>query len=166
MNARPRFGAAACVLLGGHLLLAGPLSAEDTGKAKDPVKTAEEPRKETEPKKKTEEEKLLEALGASWKAGDAKALAARFPAKRKVSLRIPGADAGDYRAEQAKSLLETYFAARAFTKVELKSVKEMTGTFRVEYVRAADRKTVKAEVLLVLGTEEKERVLVGVRESP
>jgi hypothetical protein len=123
-------------------------------------------RKADAPKKKTEEEKLLETLGAAWKAGDSKALAARFPQKRKVSLRLPGAEGGDYRAEQAKSMLEEYFSGRTFSKVELKSVKEMTGTFQVEYVRTADRRRVAAQVLLVLGTEEKERVLVSARESP
>jgi hypothetical protein len=152
MNVRPLLVAAACVLLGGHLLVPGPLAAQDKGKVKKVEKTGDE--------------KLLEALGASWKAGDAKALAARFPARRKVSLRIPGADAGDYRAEQARSLLDSYFAGRSTTKVELRSVRETTGTFRVEYLRTADRRTVKADLLLVLGTEEKARVLVGVRESP
>jgi len=123
------------------------------------------PAKEKE-RKKTAEEVLLEALGAAWRKGDAKALAARFPAKRKVSLRLPGAEAGDYRAEQARSLLEDYFAARTFTKVELKSVKETAGTFALEYRRTAAGKTVQAELLLVLGTESEERVLVSARESP
>ena len=116
--------------------------------------------------KKSEEEILLEAVGAEWKSGNAKALAARLPAKRRVSIRLPGAEGGDYRAEQAKSVLEAYFAGRTFSRVELKSCKEMTGTFEVEYARTADRKKVKAELLVVLGTEEKRRVLESVRESP
>ncbi len=115
-------------------------------------------------KEKTEEEKLFEAIGAEWKAGDAKALAARFPEKRKVTLRLPDMEAGDYRAEQARSLLEKHFAARRFSKVELKSVKESTGTFEVEYVRD-DKRKVTAELLLGLGTEEKKRVLVSARET-
>jgi hypothetical protein len=145
---------------------------KEKGKGKDGEKkekdgkTKEEAAKEEAPKRKTEEEKLLESLGVSWKAGDAKALAARLPAKRKTTLRLPGAEEGDYRAEQAKSILAGYFKARSFSKVELKSVQEATGTFQVEYVLLEERRRVKAELLLALGTEEKERVLVSVRESP
>ena len=142
-----------------------PKDGEGKEGAKDPSVKDPAP-KEEPPKKKTEEETLLEALGASWKAGNSKALAARFPEKRKVTLRLPGVEGGDYRAEQARALLDGYFAGRAFGKVELKSVKEMTGTFSLEYTRASDRRTVKAELLLVLGTEEKKRVLVSVRETP
>ncbi len=116
--------------------------------------------------RKTEEEKDLEAVGAEWKAGDARTLAARLPEKRRVSLRLPGAEAGDYRAGQAKSVLEAYFSGRAFSRVELKSCREGTGTFEIEYVRAADRKKVKAELLVVLGAEEKRRVITSVRETP
>jgi hypothetical protein len=118
------------------------------------------------PKKKSAEQVLLEAVGAEWKGGDVKAITARLPAKRRVSLRLPGSEAGEYRAEQAKSVLDAYFAARTFSRVELKSCKEMTGTFEVEYARTADRKKVKAELLVVLGSEEKRRVLESVRESP
>lgn len=124
---------------------------------KAPEKTAPE---------KTAEEILLEALAASWKRGDGKALAARFPEKRRVSLRLPGSEAGDYRAGQAASILAEYFKDRAFSKVERKSVKETAGTFAVEYVRASDRRTVKAELLLVVGMEGEKRVLVGAREGP
>jgi hypothetical protein len=117
-------------------------------------------------RRKTEEEVLLEAIGEEWKAGDVKALAARFPEKRKVALRLPGIDAGEYRAEQAKSVLGDWFKVRSFTKAELKSVKEMTGTYAVRYVRSADRKTVEAELLLVTAVEDRRRVLVSARESP
>ena len=115
---------------------------------------------------KTAEEILLEALAASWKRGDGTALAARFPEKRRVSLRLPGSEAGDYRAGQAGSILAEYFKDRAFSKVERKSVKETAGTFAVEYVRASDRRTVKAELLLVVGMEGEKRGLVGAREGP
>jgi hypothetical protein len=142
---------------------------KDKEKGKDKGKgdgRTEEESAKTEAPKKTEEEKLLESLGASWKAGDAKAVAAKLPRKRKTSLRLPGSEEGEYRAEQAKSVLERYFSERSFTKVTLKSVKEATGTFQVEYVVIEERRRVTAELLLVIGTEEKERCLVGVRESP
>lgn len=138
---------------------------ENKDEGKGDGRTAEESAK-TEAPKKTEEEKLLESLGASWKAGDAKAVAARLPKKRKTSLRLPGSEEGEYRAEQAKSVLERYFSERSFAKVALKSVREATGTFQVEYVVREERRRVTAELLLVLGTEEKERCLVSVRESP
>lgn len=139
--------------------LPGPARAQDNGKGKGE-------KKQEESAKKSEEQVLFEAIATEWKAGNAAAVAARFPANRKVSLRLPDVEAGDYRAEQARSLLEKYFGGRTFSKVTLKSSREMTGTFEVEYSRAADRKRVKAELLLVLGVEEKRRVLVSARESP
>jgi hypothetical protein len=182
---------AAAVLLA--LLLAGPLPAllpppalaQDGAKAdggkkegakkkdgdradpprKEPMKEAGKEPAEKAPEK-TGEEILLEALAASWRKGDAAALGARFPEKRRVTLRLPGSEAGDYRAGQAASVLAEYFKDRAFTKVERKSVKETAGTFALEYVRASDRRTVKAELLLVVGTEGETRVLVSARECP
>jgi hypothetical protein len=151
------------VLLAAALAFVSPALAQDgggKGKGKGEEKTEESA------KKKSEEETLFEAIAGEWKAGNAAALAARFPSQRKVSLRLPDAEAGEYRAEQARSLLEKYFAGRTFSKATLKSVREMTGTFEIEYARTSDRKRVKAELLLVLGTEEKRRVLVSARESP
>jgi hypothetical protein len=161
------------VLSGGHrgiavalllALTAGHVGAQDGGKGEEKGQGQGEDGKEK--RKKSEEEVLFEAIAAEWKAGDAAALAARFPARRKVSLRLPGIEGGDYRAGQAKALLGEYFAARTFSKVALKSAKELTGTFEVEYLRTPDRRKVKAELLLVLGTEEKKRVLLSARESP
>jgi len=159
--------AAALLLLA---LAAGGALAGDDGKKKPapPPKEEKEGEKKAKPeaetRRKTEEELLLESLGAAWKRRDAKAVAARFPAKRKVALRLQGVEEGEYRSEQARSVLEDWFAGRTFSKVELKSVKDGTGTFRVEYVRASDRKTVEADLLLALALEEKKRVLVGARE--
>lgn len=158
------------VLAGGHLVLAlalaallaaPPAVAQDGGKKGGDAQPAPAP-----PKEKSEEEKDLEAVGAEWKAGNVGALAARFPAKRRVSLRLPDSDAGEYRAQQAKSVLEDYFSGRSFSRVELKSCRESTGTFEIEYQRSADRKKVKAELLVVLGVEEKKRVVTSIRESP
>lgn len=171
MNAPPRSGWAVGVLCRGHraaillLLLALPAAALPPGRAALAQDGGKGGGKAPAPPEDPEEKKTFEAMGAEWKAGDAGALAARFPEKRKVSLRLPGMDAGDYRAEQAKSLLEDYFAKRTFTKVEVKSVKDSTGTYEAEYTRD-DRKKVKAELLLVLGTEGRKRVLVSARESP
>ena len=161
MNARPPSGRAPRVHFRGQraLLLAALALLIPSGEAAFAAVTGVAPLAE-----KSEEEKLFDAIGGEWKGGDAKGLSARFPAKRKISLRLPDVEAGDYRAEQAKSLLEKYFAGRTFTKVELKSVKEATGTFDIEYTRE-DRKKVVAQLLLVLGTEEKKRVLVSARET-
>ncbi|MCK6480939.1 MAG: hypothetical protein HUU06_08145 [Planctomycetaceae bacterium] len=142
---------------------------EEAGGARKGGKEREEPR--AGEGKRTEEEVLLDALAAAWKRGDAAALAGNLPGTRRVSLRLPGIEAGDYRTEQARSLLEGYFGERSFTKVERKSVKEAAGTFSVEYVRSSDRRVVKAELLLVLGIEAaagrgERRVLVGARETP
>ena len=116
-------------------------------------------------KEKSEEEKFFEAVGREWLGGDAAALGKRLPGKRKTSLRLPGMTAGEYRREQALSLLKKYFEGRAFTKVELKSVKDLVGTFEVEYTRDEDRRKVSAEVILTFREEKKERVLVGARET-
>jgi hypothetical protein len=117
-------------------------------------------------RKRSEDEVLLGDLGAAWKARDAKAVAARFPAKRKVALRLPGVEEGEYRAEQARSLLADSFAGRTFARVELRGVREGTATFRTEWVRAADRRRFEGELVLALATEEGKRVLVRARESP
>lgn len=117
-------------------------------------------------RKRSAEERLVDAVAAEWKAGDVKALAARLPEKRRVSLRLPGAEAGEYRAEQARSVLEGYFEGRRFSRVEVKAVKEMTGTLEVEYLRTGDRRKVAATLLVFLGTEGERRVLVGARETP
>ena len=155
------------LLLAAALAFVSPALAQEGGKGKGEKKAEESGRTgPPEPPPKSEEETLFSAIAGEWKAGNAAALAGRFPAQRKVSLRLPDAEAGEYRAEQARSLLEKYFAGRAFSKVALKSVREMTGTFEIEYARSSDRKRVKAELLLVLGTEEKRRVLVSARESP
>ncbi len=142
---------------------------EEAGGARKGGKEREDPK--AGEGKRTEEEVLLDALAAAWRRGDAAALAGNLPGTRRVSLRLPGIEAGDYRTEQARSLLEGYFGERSFTKVERKSVKESAGTFSVEYVRSSDRRVVKAELLLVLGIEAaagrgERRVLVGARETP
>ena len=174
MTRGPASGRAAAVLARGHrlvlpllvlavltvVLTTPPVPALAQGKGGD----GKAGKGATAPKK-SEEEVLLEAIGADWMAGSASAVAARLPEKAKVSLRLPGAAGGEYRREQAKSLLEEYFRRRTFAKVELKSVKEQVGTFAVEYT-GGDRRKVAATLLLTLGTEEGKRVLVGARETP
>ncbi len=118
------------------------------------------------PPKRTEEEVFLQAVADAWKAGDVKALSARLPERGKVMLTLPGAAAGAYRREQAVSLLEDYFRDRTFRRATLKAVEDLVGTVEVEYVRASDRKEIKARVLLTVDTEDRRRVLAAARESP
>jgi len=66
------------------------------------------------PPERTAEEILLEGLAASWRRGDGTAVAARFPEKRRVSLRLPGSEPLRAHASSGPSWpLEFLYAAQS-----------------------------------------------------
>lgn len=106
-----------------------PASAQDGGNGK---------REKKEEREKTAEEKELEKIGKEFAAGDVDALIARIPEKNdkgkegKVKLNVGDSD-GRFNRTQARGILDKWFADRVITKVELKSTKDLVGTFTLKF---------------------------------
>jgi hypothetical protein len=141
-------------------------SATDSGDAKPAPKAATPPPPAKDPPPKPPAETAAFAtIAAEWLRGDAAAIAARLPARGRITLALPDVTAGSYRAEQARSLLVKYFRSRTFSAVTVKGVQDRVATCETASVRSADRRRETSTLVLTLGTEDGHLVLVGVRDG-
>jgi len=110
--------------------------------------------------------KWLKQVAKLVKAGDAGAIADRFPEKRKVRLSLTGIKSGHYRDSQAKSLLSTWFKTIVEMKdCKFKKVQGSVGRFELTYeLRATGKVVKKARLEVYLKKEGESWEITGIVE--
>ena len=135
--------AAACVLP----LLAAPPRAWGGDDAGDKEENAK--------KKRTPEWKTLEAVGAEVQAKDAEALVARMRKKGKIHLGLGPERDGEFAREQATTVLGAWFEDKRELSLELKSMKDLLGEFKLTFRKDGSDKLIERRLGITLEKREK-----------
>lgn len=108
-------------------------------------------------KKSTPEWKALEAVGAEIQAKDAQALADRVRRKGKVRIKLGAERDGEYAPDQAKAVLDDWFADKRDLRLELASVKDLLGEFKLTFRKDGSDKLLERRLGVTLEKKEKDK---------